>query len=164
MNKPIKSEGEAMPEIEKDKANSMKLRQLCWQVADLLDEAGRDHFDYVIIRGAKEAGRSAVYMGFDLALGDGTENIESLFQKWVALGCKIGNSDTPDTPLQLSEYTELQRQITSMTPETVRDLAILFYVETDGGLSDYREDFMSRVFAFCGMENLNTASGAEAMA
>ncbi len=86
------------------------------------------------------------------------ETIETLFHEWMAVSQSMGSGDTPDIQAQkLEQYGELRDRITGMRPVTVRELAILLYVETTAGCSDYSDDFMTRVFALAGLENDNVS-------
>ena len=89
------------------------------------------------------------------------ETIETLFHEWMAVSQSMGGGDTPDIQAQkLEQYGELRERITGMRPVTVRELAILLYVETTAGCSDYSDDFMTRVFALAGLENDNVPEDA----
>ena len=73
--------------------------------------------------------------------------LEALFREWAAAG------DTPDLP----SYEALQQRILAHVQTTARELAIMLYVETDGGLSAPRDEFMAMVFGLCGKEKRNAA-------
>jgi hypothetical protein len=73
----------------------------------------------------------------------------------------MSGDDTADVKAQkLEQYGELRERITGMRPVTVRELAILLYVETTAGCSYCRDDFMAHVFALAGLENDNISQEA----
>lgn len=139
-----------------------KLRRLCREVSELLDHPDAGRFDYIYIRGAKAAGKAAVMMGFDIQQPD---SIDTLFREWVSVRDDINDTvksiPQAETDRKMARYEDLQERITLMTPTSARELSMLFYVETTAGLSDYREEFMSRVFALCGMENNNVVEAVQ---
>lgn len=125
-----------------------QVRRLSWQIADLLNDLD-PRMEFITVRPSK-LGPHAVFSGFEFPM-PGEVTIEGLFTEWLAVRDLI-NSERPDTDDALFDvYRALQAQITAMHPNSARDLSMMLVVETDCGGSDYRDDFMSRVFDLCGM-------------
>ncbi|GLR49908.1 hypothetical protein KYK30_30090 [Shinella yambaruensis] len=89
------------------------------------------------------------------------ETIETLFGEWMFVSQSMSGGDTPYIHEEkLKQYGSLRERITGMRPATVRELAIILYVETTAGCSDCSDDFMTHVFALAGLENNNVSQDA----
>ncbi len=72
-------------------------------------------------------------------------SIPDLFEQWRDLRENRSGLGEAESAARYERYAELQAQITSMRPRTVREAAIQLVVETDDGDSDYRPAFFQRL-------------------
>lgn len=72
--------------------------------------------------------------------------IERLFEQWLRVrDCDTSRQTEAEREADFQLYCDLQDQITTLDPTSVKDLAIQFFVETNSGDSDYRDIFFSKI-------------------
>lgn len=78
------------------------------------------------------------------AVSGETSPMAALFAEWSAIR-ERNSLDEAEGLVAFARYLELREQMLALEPLTPADLARQFLAETDGGESDYRDDYLARM-------------------